>query len=249
MNGQRAVVAGRTTWGTLSTGALHFSSANAVDTVIFDVDGTLVDTNYLHTVAWSRAFSDQDMVVPMWRIHRAIGMGGDKLVEHLTDGETDRWLGDSLRRSWDHHYTCMLDQVHALPHARDLLTALSDRGIKVALASSGKPEHLERAMTVLDARSAITAVVDAGDAESKPEPDLFTRALEVVGGTVAGVVGDSVWDAAAAGSAGLPMIGLLTGGFSRAELVDAGAEQVLDDPLRLLRSWFDNAGHRKRPIA
>ena len=201
-----------------------------VDTVVLDVDGTLVDSNYHHTLAWKSAFREHGYDVPAWRIHRAIGMGGDRLVSTVAGERAEDEHGDRIRDSWEKRYDSVLDQVAPLPGARQLLTLLRDRGFQVALASSGIPRHTRHAVDVLDAGEAAATTTTSEDAErSKPDPELLQVALDRVDAEHAVMVGDSVWDVRSACEAHIPVVGLLTGGFGRAELEDAGADVVCDD--------------------
>ena len=201
-----------------------------VDTVVLDVDGTLVDSNYHHTLAWKSAFREHGYDVPAWRIHRAIGMGGDRLVSTVAGERAEDEHGDRIRDSWEKRYDSVLDQVAPLPGARQLLTLLRDRGFQVALASSGIPRHTRHAVDVLNAGEAVATTTTSEDAErSKPDPELLQVALDRVDAEHAVMVGDSVWDVRSACEAHIPVVGLLTGGFGRAELEDAGADVVCDD--------------------
>ncbi len=207
-----------------------------VDTVVLDVDGTLVDSNYHHTLCWWHAFRDHGYDVPAWRIHRAIGMGGDRLVSAVTSDEVEDEDGDRIRDSWEQHYDAVLDQVGPLPGAKALLGALRDGGFQVALASSGIPRHTRHAVEVLEADDAAATTTTSEDAEeSKPDPELLEVALGRVDADRAVLVGDSVWDVRSGRKAGIPVLGLLTGGVGRAELEEAGAEVVLDDASELCR--------------
>jgi HAD superfamily hydrolase (TIGR01549 family) len=200
------------------------------DTVVLDVDGTLVDSNYLHTRAWQRAFSSVGLIVPAWRIHRAIGMGGERLVPYVTSDEVEDAQGDAVRAAWEEEVDDVIDQVEPFAGASDLLRALKYRGLKVVLATSGKPTHTDHAMKVLEADDLIDHLTTSEDVDaSKPAPNLLTTAREAVGGTAAVAIGDSVWDAKAAGAAGMRMVGVLSGGSGCDELVTAGAEQVYAD--------------------
>jgi HAD superfamily hydrolase (TIGR01549 family) len=210
-----------------------------VDTVVLDVDGTLVDSNYHHTLAWWHAFREHGHQVPAWRIHRAIGMGGDRLVSAVADDDVEREAGDGIRDAWEKHYDAVLDQVPPLPGAQELLGTLRDRGFQVALASSGIPRHTRHAVDVLEADDAAETTTTGDDAEaSKPDPELLEIALDRVDADRAVLVGDSVWDVQSGREAGIPVIGLLTGGFGRAELEDAGADVVCED-LEELRGRLD----------
>lgn len=214
-----------------------------MDTVVLDVDGTLLDSNYHHVVAWSRAFERVGVRVPGWRIHRALGMGGDRLVRAVAGGDVEREHGSAVRDAWEKEYDGMLDEVHLLPGARALLDALRHRGVTPALASSAIPHHADRAFELLGADRRAGAATTAEDAEaSKPDPELIVAAIERARGSDACVVGDAVWDVEAAHRAGLPAYGVLSGGTSRGELVDAGAREVYADPADLLAHLDDWLG-------
>jgi HAD superfamily hydrolase (TIGR01549 family) len=200
------------------------------DVLLLDVDGTLVDTNYHHALAWFRAFRRSDITVPVWRIHRAIGMGGDQLVAAVAGERVEAEHGDGIRAAWAEEVAPLLDEVCPLSGAQELLTAAVDRGFVVALASSGKPEHVERYLDLLGARQLARAWTTSEDVSAtKPAPDLLQAALAKVGGGRAVVVGDTVWDCAAAGRLGLPAVAVRTGGFSADELTESGAAAVFDD--------------------
>ena len=200
-------------------------------TAILDIDGTLVDTNYHHAVAWFRAFRQYGLVLPLWRIHRHIGMGGDQLVAALAGAGFDREQGDDVRTAEKILYTELIGEVQPLVGARALMEDLKGAGHAVVLASSAKPTELEHYLTLLDARSLADDWTDSGDVEqTKPEPDLVLAALEKVQAKAkdAVMIGDSTWDCRAAKAARVRSIGVLTGGFSEAELLDAGASKVFD---------------------
>jgi HAD superfamily hydrolase (TIGR01509 family) len=208
--------------------------------VILDVDGTLVDTNYQHALAWYRAFRQHGVTLALWEIHRRIGMGGDQLVASLVgEGFEDRY-GDDVRAAEKALYLAMLPEVQPLPGAGELLETLHARGHTIVLASSAKPDELQHYVELLDAQSVIDGSTDSGDvARTKPEPDLIKAALEKAGGGDAVMVGDSTWDCEAAKRAGLETIGVLTGGFSDQELTDAGAVAVF----RSLPELTENLDH------
>jgi len=198
---------------------------------LLDVDGTLVDTNYQHALAWFRAFRRHRIVLPVWRIHRHIGMGGDQLVRALTDDAVERELGERIRSAHDEFYGEMIGEVEALQHATELIGALRGRGQQVVLASSAKREELERYVELLAARELASAWTCAEDVSAtKPQPDLVNVALEQVGARAeqAVMVGDSPWDAHAADRAGVQTVAVMTGGFSEQELREAGAAEVYE---------------------
>jgi len=208
---------------------------------IVDIDGTLVDTNYHHTVAWGRAFADHGVDVPLWLVHRHNGMGGDQLVAAVAGDDVERRLGDRIRESESERYGELIGEVRPLPGARDLLTALKEGGHSVVLASSAKAAEVDHYVELLDAGDIVDDWTSAGDVErTKPHPDLIAAAaerLKPAGDLV--VIGDTAWDAVAARNAGLPAIGLLSGGFGDAELRDAGCGAVYADAAELARSLDD----------
>ena len=207
-----------------------------MDTVVLDIDGTLLDSNYHHTLAWSRAIAAYaDRHVPAAVIHRAIGMGGDRLVAAVAGDDLEERHGDDIRERWEREYDAIIEDTRLFEGARELLAAIGDAGPKVVLASSGIPKHADHALELLHADEHSDAWTTSEDAEeSKPDPELVAEALDKVAGTSAVMIGDAVWDVEAADRAGLPTIGLLTGGYSRQELLDAGAVAVYDDPADLL---------------
>lgn len=192
--------------------------------VLFDLDGTLVDTNYLHTLAWSRALRDAGEWAPMNAIHRLVGMGGDQLLPELL-GRTC----DPARERRAVRYRELMGDATALPGATDLLSRCHDEGLVVVLASSSPADELSDLRRLLDVDDVIDAVTTADDVEAaKPAPDVFEAALEA-GGIDPGralAVGDSVWDVRAARAAGLGCVAVETGGFSTHELSEAGARHV-----------------------
>jgi HAD superfamily hydrolase (TIGR01509 family) len=198
--------------------------------VLLDVDGTLVDSVYLHTIAWQRAFRDHGVEVPAHLIHRAVGMGGDRLVTAVAGADVEDRLGDDVRRARRERFAPLLDEVRPLPGADDLLRALARASFRVSLASSAEPHELERYVELLSLDNLIDDRTDAGDVdETKPAPDLVELALRRLGGPPAVMVGDAVWDCIAAAQAGLETIGVLTGGTSAEELLAAGAREVVPD--------------------
>jgi HAD superfamily hydrolase (TIGR01509 family) len=196
---------------------------------ILDVDGTLVDTNYQHAVAWYRAFRQHDKVLPIWRIHRHIGMGGDQLVAALAGEEWDEEHGDDVRTAEKALYLALIEEVEPLEGARELMKDLKDRGHSVVLASSAKQNEVDHYLDLLDARDLADDWTTSADVEAtKPEPDLVEAAVEKAGGGDAVMVGDTTWDVEAAKRAGVKTVAVLTGGFSEAELRDAGAAWVFE---------------------
>jgi len=198
--------------------------------VILDIDGTLVDTNYQHTLAWQRALRDHGETIPAWRIHRHIGMGGDQLVTALAGEEVEQRSGDAIRAVESERYSELIGEVELLPGARALLVALRERGATTVLASSAKADEVDVYLDMLDARELVDGWTTSADVEAtKPEPDLVRAALDKAGpGGDAVLVGDSIWDCEAAARAEIPTVGVLTGGFSREELLDAGATVVYE---------------------
>ncbi|MEA2250621.1 MAG: hypothetical protein QOI62_710 [Solirubrobacteraceae bacterium] len=207
---------------------------------ILDIDGTLVDSNYQHALAWYRALRQHGHVLPIWRIHRHIGMGGDQLVAALCGDEVEREQGDDIRTAEKALYFALIDEVEPLHGARELMEDLKRRGRRVVLASSAKPEEIEHYLDLLDARGLADAWTSSGDVErTKPAPDLVEAAIERIGGGPAVMVGDSTWDCKAAQAAGVPAIGVLTGGFSVDELEAAGAKAVFESIDELRRRLSD----------
>jgi phosphoglycolate phosphatase-like HAD superfamily hydrolase len=199
----------------------------AVPAAILDIDGTLVDTNFHHAIAWYRAFRQHEVVLPIWRIHRHIGMGGDQLVESLCGKELDEAKGDDIRAAEGVLYLALIEEVEPLHGARDLIVELKERGHTVVLASSAKQTEADHYLDLLDVRALADDWTTAADVEAtKPEPDLVAAAIDKAGGGDAVMVGDTTWDCVAAKRAGVPALAVLTGGFSEAELRDAGAVAV-----------------------
>lgn len=205
-------------------------------TVVLDIDGTLVDTNYQHAIAWHRALRGHGYVVQLWEIHRHIGMGGDQIVTVLVGEEAERKDGDAIREGEGEAYGELIGEVQAMHGATELLGELSEDSARAVLASSAKAEEVEHYIDLLDARDLVEGWTTAADVErTKPHPDLVRVALEKVGCEGPAVmVGDSTWDVKAAGAAGVPTLAVLTGGFAEAELREAGAAEVCEsiDELR-----------------
>jgi HAD superfamily hydrolase (TIGR01549 family) len=207
---------------------------------ILDVDGTLVDSNYQHALAWYRALRQHGHVLPLWRVHRHIGMGGDQIVASLCGDDVEAEQGDDIRAAEKTLYMAMIEEVEPLEGARDLVVDLKRLDRRVVLASSAKPDEIEHYLDLLDARDLADAWTSSGDVEAtKPEPDLVEAALDRVGGGAAVMIGDSTWDCEAAKRAGVETLAVLTGGFSEQELRDAGASAVFHSIEDLRRRLSD----------
>jgi HAD superfamily hydrolase (TIGR01509 family) len=210
---------------------------------ILDVDGTLVDTNYHHAIAWHRALHAHGHQVQMWKVHRHIGMGGDQILEALIGEEAAAADGEAIRETEAEAYGELIGEVEVMEGARGLIEKLHEEGSTVILASSAKEEEVDHYLDLLDARELVDGWTTSADVEAtKPEPDLVHAALEKAGNEDPSVmVGDSVWDVKAAKRAGLPTLAVLTGGFSEEELREAGAAEVVEtiDALRIDRQSLD----------
>ena len=209
---------------------------------ILDIDGTLVDTNYQHAIAWYRAFREHDVTLPVWRVHRAIGMGGDQLVGALAGDDFEDEHGDDVRASEKDLYRELIDEVAPLPGAIDLVHRLDELGHSVVLSSSAKEDEVEHYLDLLGVRDVADAWTSSQDVEqTKPAPDLVQSALEKSEQRDDGAVmlGDSVYDCQAAARADVPSLGVLTGGFSREELEEAGAKAVYESPAEILDGLED----------
>src|SRR2546423_10454036 len=206
-------------------------------TAILDIDGTLVDTNYQHAIAWYRAFRQNEIVLPVWRIHRHIGMGGDQLVAALTNEQTEEGKGGDVRTAEKALYMGMIEEVEPMEGARELIERLKGDDRTVVLASSAKSQELDHYLDLLDVRHLVDGWTSSADVEkTKPQPDLVNAALEKAGSGAddAVMVGDTPWDCRAAEAAGVATITLMTGGFSEQELREAGAVAVFESIPELL---------------
>ena len=209
--------------------------------VILDVDGTLVDTNFHHAIAWYRAFRQHGIVLPIWRIHRSIGMGGDRLVPSLTDETTEEERGEDIRSAEKALYMALIEEVEPFAESRELIEDLKGRGHAVLLASSAKADEIDFYLDLLDARELADGWTSSADVENtKPEPDLVHAAVEKAGGGPAVMIGDTTWDCKAAAAASVETIAVRTGGFSAEELREAGARSVWDSVAEL-RGRLDEA--------
>lgn len=203
---------------------------------ILDVDGTLVDTNYHHTLSWARAFARQDLILPLWRIHTHIGMGGDQLIATLCGDDIEAELGDRIRDAEASEYAQLIDEVRPMEGSRELIESLKQREHTVVLASSAKADEVEHYLDLLDARGLADAWTTSADVEStKPAPDLVEAALHRAEGDArdAVMIGDTPWDVKAARAAGVDTLAVITGGFSEQQLDDAGAADVFESVAQL----------------
>jgi HAD superfamily hydrolase (TIGR01549 family) len=202
---------------------------------ILDIDGTLVDTNYQHALSWYQAFRQHDVLLPVWRIHRHIGMGGDQMVKALAGDAVEADRGDDIRAAEGALYLAAIESTESFEGARELIEDLKAAGRQVVLASSAKAKEVDHYLDLLDARELVDSWTTSADVEqTKPAPDLVQTALEKLDGEEAVMVGDTPWDVEAADKAGVKTITVLTGGFSEQELREAGAIAVFES-IRELR--------------
>jgi HAD superfamily hydrolase (TIGR01509 family) len=207
---------------------------------LLDVDGTLIDSNYHHALAWYRAFRRSGIVLPLWRIHRHVGMGGDQLVPALLGQRLDEERGEEIREARDEEYGRLIGEVTPLQGSRELIAELKERGLTVVLASSSPQDEIDYYLDLLDARELADAWTTDDDVRAtKPEPDLVHAALEKAGTEDAVMVGDTPWDVEAAKKTGIETICVMTGGFSEQELHDAGAVAVFESVEELRRHLDD----------
>lgn len=203
--------------------------AKSPPAAIVDIDGTLVDSNYQHALAWYRAFRLHGITIPVWRCHRAIGMGGDQLVPYLAGEGFDREEGDTVRIEEHALFQQLIHEIQPFAGARGLIEDLKAGGSKVVLASSAQAEDVARYLDLLDARELADGWTDSSSVErTKPAPDLVQAAIELVGGGSAVMIGDSTWDVEAAKAAKIKTICVRTGGFGADELREAGATAVFE---------------------
>ena len=200
--------------------------------ILFDIDGTLIDSTYHHAVAWQRAFDTLGLPIPLWQIHRTVGMGGDKLVGQVAGTSVEERQGDDLRKRWRKEYSELRAEVRPLPGASELICQLASQGYHVALASSGDPEFSREAVDLLDIADHVELLTTSADVEaSKPEPDLLRATLSQLDGVDHAVmVGDTPYDVESARRAGLQCVCLRSGGYGEAELRDAGTPLVVGSP-------------------
>jgi HAD superfamily hydrolase (TIGR01509 family) len=210
-----------------------------VKVVVLDVDGTLMDTNYLHTEAWARAFEEVGHRVPRVRLHKEVGKGAGLLIREFVDDE------ETIGKIQDLHsefYEELQEYGHPLPGAKGLISSLKERGYEVWFVTSAKDEELEHHMQELEAEESVDGVVNSSVVENpKPAPDIFEEALRRAGATAdeTVAVGDAVWDVEAARGAGIRTVAVLTGGaYHKEALEEAGAVAVYEDCAALLDSDF-----------
>lgn len=204
--------------------------------MLFDIDGTLVDSNYLHVEAWGRALVAVGHPTDAWRIHRAIGMGSGELLALLVGDDADR-IADAAKRLHGLYLAESASLLRPFHRARELLRAVAAQGSQVVLATSASPDELERLRRVLDSDESVSVVTAAEDVEeAKPEPDIVHTALRRAGvaASEAVMVGDAVWDIQAAARAGVPCVAVLSGGTGEGDLRAAGAVEVYADAEALL---------------
>lgn len=211
--------------------------------VLFDVDGTLVDSGYIHAICWWQALRQAGYDVPMATIHRAVGMGSDQLVPHVLDTDVDDERLSELTAAHSALYAQYWARLRPLPGARELVLRCHDEGLVTVLASSASGTELDVLREVLDVDDALDHATSSADSDqSKPDPELVEVALSKAGlrpgETV--FIGDSIWDVQAATAAGVACVAVECGGTSEAELRDAGAIAVYRDPADLLKHW-DNS--------
>ncbi|PNI07624.1 HAD family hydrolase [Arthrobacter sp. AFG7.2] len=212
--------------------------------VLFDVDGTLIDSSYIHTIAWWGAFRQHGYDIPMASIHHYVGMGGDRLVDNLLPEARDRSQDPEVMASHGALYASHWPALRAFEGVKDLLAQCHAGGLAIALASSARKKDLEVMKAILDADAFIDGATSANDAkESKPSPDILVAALDTIGVDAADAVfiGDAVWDMKAAAALGIPAIAVTCGGVSAAELRTAGAVEVYEGPLDLLQNLTSSA--------
>lgn len=216
--------------------------------LVFDLDGTLIDSVYQHVLAWSEALKNADIHLSVWRIHRRIGMSGGLFVRALAR-ELGHELSDetiaTLQRDHENAYLEKVSAVTALPGARELLATLTHEGVPWAIATSGGRKTAERGVRVLNLSGTVPIITRNEVEHAKPNPDLFLAAARALHADPQAtfVVGDSLWDMLGARRAGALGVGLLSGGYGRNELIEGGAYRVYNDPAHLL-AHLDELGLR-----
>jgi phosphoglycolate phosphatase-like HAD superfamily hydrolase len=213
-----------------------------ISAVLFDIDGTLVDSNYAHVAAWTGALERLEHPVDSWRIHRAIGMDSAMLIDELLGGKADE-LGEEAKRLHGEIYTDAAGHLRAFAHARELVAEVARRGQRAVLATSAPEDELAILRGVLKIEDDVDAITSSSEVQTaKPAPDVVQVALDkaAVGPAEAVFVGDSIWDVRAALTAGVACVGLLSGGTGRLELLEAGAIAVYDDAADLLAHYDEH---------
>jgi HAD superfamily hydrolase (TIGR01509 family) len=216
---------------------------------LFDLDGTLVDSVYQHVIAWREALQGLGINLPVWTIHRRIGMSGGLFVNALArelDAELDPEVIASLPGLHADAFLRHFDSVRPLPGAAELLATLDAHGVPWAIATSGPERYARRSVELLDLPEEAPLITRDQVRYAKPDPDLFLTAAERIGADILDsvVVGDSVWDLLASRRARALGVGVLSGGYGREELVTAGAYRVYEDPRDLL-VHLDEVGVRR----
>jgi HAD superfamily hydrolase (TIGR01549 family) len=218
---------------------------------LFDLDGTLIDSVYQHVIAWREALQEVGISIPVWKLHRRIGMSGGLFVTALLRELGTTLDQETLARVAEVHteaYRRQFRNVQALPGAGELLTTLTDQGIPWIIATSGRASYARPALELLGLAQDTPLVTRDEVRYAKPDPDLFLTAAARIGVDIRDsfVVGDSVWDLLAARRARALGIGLLSGGYGREELLYSGAFRAYEDPADLL-THLDEVGVR-RPL-
>jgi phosphoglycolate phosphatase-like HAD superfamily hydrolase len=207
-------------------------------TVLLDVDGTLVDSVFLHVRAWVASFARVGLVVPSHVVHASIGMGGDRLVAHVTNDATEASLGDTIREGHLEMFHASLGEVRPTRGAGELVRELRHRGHELAVASSADPSLTDELLAIADVDGLVSTVAHSGDVEaSKPDPEVLHTSGARSDQAALVLLGDAPWDARAAAEAGIPCLGVRTGGFADATLLKAGMVRVLEDPQQVLDEW------------
>ena len=213
-----------------------------IKAIIFDVDGTLIDSNEFHAQAWKKAFAEYGYEFPIEKIRPQIGKGADTLLpELLTENEIEKYgdkIADKRGEIFKNEY---LAQVEPFPKVRELFEKIKADGIKIALASSAKKDELAEYKKIANIEDLVEKETSTDDAEkSKPEPDIFQAALELLGNPALSrviVIGDTPYDAEAARKAGIKSFGVLCGGFAESDLRESGCAKIYADPADLLENY------------
>lgn len=201
--------------------------SDEIAALIVDIDGTLIDSNYQHVLAWQRAFAAFGLAAEAWKVHRYVGKGGDQMVTSVAGEAAEQEHGDEIREAESANFQEIIDEVRPFEDAPRFLTQMHDRGLQLVLASSAKGAEVDHYLDLLDVPEAIDGHTSSADVEAtKPEPDLVLAALEKCEGRRALMIGDSIWDVESSKRAGIDCLAVLTGGFSKSELRSAGASEI-----------------------